>query len=148
MSDDGFVQLGSGIHQVCVDGDLVIMRSRGVTMVEDLEALRVIYERVRREHDSLFVLYDSRAGAGVDRAARKILLQPQKPESRPDAAATFGAKFSSRILIAMIDRALVAFGKAPSGVTMFETESEARTYLQKERVRLGKVKGTVRGNGL
>lgn len=142
MSDGGFTQLGVGIHKVRVDGDLVIMRSCGVTTVEDLEALRVIYERVRREHDSLFVLYDSRAGAGVDRAARKVLLQPQKAESRPDAAATFGARFSSRVLIGMIDRALVAFGKAPSGVAMFETESEARMYLQKERVRLGKAKVT------
>ena len=136
MSDDGFTQLGNGPHKVRIDGDLVFMRSCGVTTLEDLHALRVLYERVRREQNALFVLYDSRAGGGVDRAARKYLLEPSPNESRPDAAATFGARFSSRILISMIDRALIAFGKAPSGVAMFDTEDEARAYLERERIRL------------
>lgn len=138
MSDDGFTQLGTGIHLVHVDRDLVTMRSRGVTTVHDLEALRLLFESVRRKYGSLFALYDSRTGQGVDRAARKILLQPTPLEARPDAAATFGAKFSSRIMIAMIDRALIAFGKPSSGVSMFDTEAEARVYLDHERIRLGK----------
>ncbi len=103
MSENGFTQLGNGTHAVRVDGHFVTVRSCGVTMLEDLQAMQVLFERIRREHDSFFVLYDSRAGRGVDRAARKVLLEPARPESRPDAAATFGAKFSSRILIAMID---------------------------------------------
>jgi hypothetical protein len=138
MSDDGFSQLGNGTHAVRVDHDFVIVRSRGVTMVEDLLALDALYEGVRREHQSLFVLYDSRAGQGVDRAARKILLEPARPESRPDASASFGAKFSSRILIGMIDRVLAAFSRPTSGLAMFEAEDDARAYLEKERIRLNK----------
>jgi hypothetical protein len=140
MTSDDFKQLGNGTHHYRVDGDFVTIRSVGVTMLEDLKALDLLYERVRKEHDALFVLYDSRQGGGVDREARKMLLEPSRPESRPDAAATFGAKFSSRILISMINRVLVSFGRPPTGVEMFETESQARMYLEKERLRLGKTR--------
>ena len=142
MSDDGFTQLGNGTHSVRVDGDFVMVRSCGVTMLEDLQSMAVLFERIRRQHESLFVLYDSRAGGGVDRAARKVLLEPTRPESRPDAAATFGAKFSSRILISMIDRVLVAFGRPTSGVAMFDVEQDARAYLERERIRLKKERPT------
>jgi len=142
MNSDEFKQLGSGTHQYRVDGDFVTIRSFGVTMLDDLKALDQLYQTVREQHNSLFVLYDSRQGGGVDRAARKMLLEPSRPESRPDAAATFGAKFSSRILISMINRVLVSFGRSPTGVEMFETESQARMYLEKERLRLGKVRPT------
>lgn len=142
MSDDEFTQLGNGTHSVRVNDDFVIVRSCGVTMLEDLQTMQVLFERIRREHDSLFVLYDSRAGGGVDRAARKVLLEPARPESRPDAAATFGAKFSSRVLIAMIDRVLLAFGRPTSGVAMFDVEQDARAYLDRERIRLKKERPT------
>lgn len=136
MSDDGFFLLGNGPHQVRVDGDVVFMRSIGMTRVDDLDALAAIYDRVLREHRSLFVIYDSRKGGGVDRPARKVLMERSSMDPRPLAAAAFGAKFSSRILISMIDRALVAFGKKPSGVAMFDTEEQARAYIDKERMRL------------
>jgi hypothetical protein len=147
MRDDDFKQLGSGTHQYRIDGDFVTIRSFGLTMADDLRALAILYESVRKQHDSLFVLYDSRQGAGVDRDARKMLLEPTRPESRPDAAATFGAKFSSRILIGMINRALIAFGKPTTGVEMFETESQARIYLEKERARLGKTRRSSTSSG-
>lgn len=136
MSDDGFMQLGDGPHQVRIEGDLVYFRSLGVTTVGDLDALEVIYKRIRSDHGHLFVLYDSRKGGGVDRPARKELLERTDPKSRPTAAAAFGARFSSRILISMIDRVLVAFGKNPSGVAMFDTEDEARAYIDRERAAL------------
>ncbi len=133
MSDDDFMQLGNGVHKVRIDGDLVIMRSLGVTTLADFEALRSICDRVKREHGSLYVMYDSRQGQGVDRETRKRLMQPTPDEVRPNAAVAFGAKFSSRILINMIDRALAAFGKTPSGVAMVETEEEARAHIQRHR---------------
>jgi hypothetical protein len=142
MSSDDFKQLGSGTHKYRVDGDQVTIRSFGVTTIDDLNAITQLYQSVREQHSSLFALYDSREGGGINRSARKALLEPARPESRPDAAATFGAKFSSRILISMINRVLVSFGRSTTGVEMFETESQARMYLEKERVRLGKVRST------
>jgi hypothetical protein len=138
MSDNGFTQLGHGTQEVRIDGDLVVMRSHGVTTLDDLLALTAICERVRREHGSLFMMYDSRDGAGFDRAARKAFMQPNSPTVRADATSAFGTTFAIRVLLSMLDRALVAFGKAPSGVVLFDTEAEALAYLEKERVRLNK----------
>ena len=138
MKDDGFTQLGTGKHEVRVVGDFVTMRSHGLTMLEDFQALMATCARVKREHGSLFVMYDSRDGAGIDRSARKALLQPAPDELRADATAAFGTKFSSKIILNMLDRALVAFGKNPSGVSIFDTEAEALAYIEKERVRLNK----------
>ncbi len=138
MSDDEFRQLGSGPHRICIDGDLVMMRSVGVIMLEDYLALRDTCRRVRQEHGTLFILYDSRTGQGVDREVRKHMMHPTPDEVAPDAAASFGTKFSTRIFVNMLDRALVAFGKKPSGVAMFDAESDARAHLERERVRLKK----------
>jgi hypothetical protein len=142
MSDNGFTQLGNGTHEVRVDGDFVTMRSHGVTTLDDLRALTAICERVRHEHGSLFMMYDSREGAGFDREARKVLMQASPSDARPDATSAFGTKFAIRILLSMLDRALVAFGKAPSGVVIFDTEAEAVAYLEKERTRLNKPRPT------
>jgi hypothetical protein len=142
MSDNGFTQLGSGAHEVRVDGDFIIVRSHGVTTLDDLRALTAICERVRREHGSLFMMHDSRDGAGFDRAARKVLMQPTPSDMRADATTAFGTKFAIRILLRMLDRALVAFGKAPSGVVIFDTEAEALAHLEKERIRLNKPRPT------
>lgn len=135
MSDDGFIQLGNGPHHVRINDDLVEMRSSGVTMLDDFLALRDICQRVRQQHGVLFVLYDSRSGKGVDREVRKHMMKPVPDDVRPTAAASFGAKFSTRVFVNMLDRALVAFGKGPSGVAMFEIESDARAYLERERER-------------
>lgn len=142
MSTDGYTQLGNGTHEVRVDGDLIIMRSHGVTTLDDLRALTAICQRVRREHDSLFVMYDSREGTGFDREARKVLMQPTPSDVRADATTAFGTTFAVRILLRMLDRALVAFGKAPSGVVLFDTEEEALAHLEKERIRLNKPRPT------
>lgn len=142
MNDNGFTQLGNGTHEVRVDGDFVIVRSHGVTTLDDLREQTAICARVKREHGALFMMYDSRDGTGFDREARKVLMQPTPSDLRADATTAFGTRFAIRILVGMLDRALVAFGKAPSGVVIFDTEEEALAHLEKERVRLNKPRPT------
>jgi hypothetical protein len=57
-----------------------------------------------------------------------------------DATAVFGAPFSMRILVNMLDRALIGLRKKSLGVVMFATEAEARAYLDEQRQRVLRAK--------
>jgi len=117
--------------------DIVLVRTRGETSLDDLQVIFEAYAHVRRKHGRVFALYDGTLGQGMTADARKeIMASSQVPERATDAVATFGAPFAMRALVNMLDRALVALRRKSLGVAMFATEQEARSYLDNERRRL------------
>ncbi|HRI62976.1 MAG TPA: STAS/SEC14 domain-containing protein [Polyangium sp.] len=134
MSADEYRPLGG--HWVRVEGDLVRLRVKGVISVQDMAEFMRLQAAVRREQGWVFMLYDSRENTGLDPAARKYATEHTTSESRVDAAASFGAPFSMRVLVNMLNRARVVLGKPGTPVELFNTEAEARQYLESERRRL------------
>jgi len=126
-----------GTHSVEVDGDVVFYQMRGIITLDDMKEMVVLQARVRRERGRLFVLYDSRENTGLHPAARKYVTDHATPETSADAAASFGASFSLRVLVNMFTRVQDALGKEGPRTMLFDTEADARRYLEQERARLG-----------
>lgn len=123
--------------EIRIEGDIVLVRTRGETTLGDLQVIFEAYAQVRRKHGHVLALYDGTLGQGMSSEARKeIMASSNMPERATDAVATFGAPFAMRALVNMLDRALVALRRKSLGVVMFATEEEARSYLNIERRRL------------
>lgn len=134
MGDDDFRPLGG--HKARIDGDLVFLRVKGVVTLTDMMEFMRVQVSVKREHGAVYMLYDSRENTGLDPAARKYATDHASEESRVTAAASFGAPFSMRVLVNMLNRAHEMLRVEGTRVQLFDTEAEARTYLEAERRRL------------
>jgi hypothetical protein len=134
MAHDALLPLGE--HSIQLDGDLIFMRVRGVVTLEDMKQLLMLQARVRRQHGSVYVLYDSRENTGLEPAARKWATNNATPEMQVDAAASFGAPFGMRVVVNMLNRAHDALRKPGTRTMLFDTEEQARGYLEQERIRL------------
>lgn len=113
-----------------------MLRVKGVVTLQDMAEFMRIQATVKRERGAVFMLYDSRENTGLDPAARKYATDHTTVESRVDAAASFGASFSMRIVVNMLNRARIVLGRDGTSVELFDTEAEARRYLDSERRRL------------
>lgn len=134
MSADDFRPVGD--HSVRIEGDIIFLRIKGVVKVEDMMQFLRLQAQVKRERGLAFVLYDSRENTGLDPAARKYATDHAESDSRVDAAASFGAPFGMRVLVNMLNRALTMLRKDGALVQLFDTEAQARQYLEAERARL------------
>ncbi len=135
MSDEGFVSMGDTLL-VRIEEDLVFIRNQRIMTLTDFNTIVEVYSQVRNRHGSFFVMYDSSRAQGVERAARKAMTST--PAGGPTALATaiFGAPFAIRTLGNMLERALVGLKRPSPGMRFFQTEADARDYLQQERLRL------------
>lgn len=134
MGADDFRRVGD--HGVRIDGDLIILSIKGVVTLDDMVEFMRLQVQVKRERGSVFVLYDSRQNTGLDPAARKYATDHADVDSRVSAAASFGAPFGMRVLVNMLNRALVMLHRDGTMVQLFDTEAQARQYLEAERARL------------
>lgn len=134
MGVDAFRPLGG--HQARIEGDTIHLKVEGVVTLSDMVDFMHAQAQVRREHGFVFMLYDSRKNTGLEPAARKYATDHTTPESRIDAAASFGAPFAIRVLVNMLNRAHDMLGREGARTLLFETEAQAREYLDAERRRL------------
>jgi hypothetical protein len=114
----------------------MVVRVKGVVKLADMAEFMRLQAQVKRERGTVSVLYDSRENTGLDPAARKYATDHASVESRVDAAASFGAPFGMRVLVNMLNRAHEMLRKEGTRVQLFDTEAQARQYLDAERRRL------------
>jgi SpoIIAA-like len=132
MSVDEFRPLGG--HEVKIERDLVFLRIKGVVTLADMMKFLQVQAEVKREHGAVYVLYDSRENTGLDPAARKYATEQGSDEYRVNAAASFGAPFTMRIVVNMLNRAHDMLRREGARVQLFDTEAEARKYLADHRL--------------
>lgn len=133
MGADEFQALGA--HSYRIEDDVFFMRVKGeVNLADMVEILRVIAQ-IKRERGSVFALYDSRENTGLEPAARKYAADNGSEATQTVAAASFGAPFAMRIVVNMINRAHGLLRIKSTPTVLFDTEAQARTYLQVARER-------------
>lgn len=138
-SDDDLVPVGK--HLLRVDGDTIFFLSRGVLSLDELKTLMVHYRRIRDEHGRLFIFFDSRQALGIEPAARNYNPPLDRSLYLPDLQVSFGASFTLRVVMGMFNRANRILRRKATPLQMFETESEARAFFEKERERLRQTLG-------
>jgi hypothetical protein len=124
-----------GKHLVRVDGDSLYFVTRGVVILEELEQLVEIYRRIKREHRMLFVFLDGRHSDGLAPDVRRYSVA-DRDKVVADLQVAFGVPFALRVVLTMMDRANALLRRKNTPVHIFDTESEARSFFEKERVRL------------
>ncbi len=133
MGVDEFQALGA--HSYRIESDVFFLRVKGeVTLADMVEILRVMAQ-IKRECGSVFALYDSRENTGLDPAARKYAVDNGSEATQAVAAASFGAPFAMRIVVNMINRAHGLLRITSTPTVLFDTEAQARVYLQTARER-------------
>ncbi|MBK9262622.1 MAG: STAS/SEC14 domain-containing protein [Polyangiaceae bacterium] len=137
--DEGFVDLGR--HAIRIDGDTLTVAVRGVLTGEDMRQLLDLFARIKREHGSLFVLYDGRQCTSVDADARKAATQGRFHEREADLRVAFGVPYVIRTILNMILRAQKVLFNRDVKVHLFEHGNEAHAFLEKERARIRREKG-------
>lgn len=129
--------------EVHIEGDVIVVKNFGVTTSADLQIILDTYTRVQSRYGHMFALYDGRLGKGMTSDARRALLDKREDSRRSaNATAVFGAPFAMRILVNMLDRALMGLRRKGLGVVMFATEEEARAYLDEQRQQILQAKNS------
>ena len=123
--------------EIAIEDDIVVIKTLGEVTREDLVVIFDAYFKVRSRYGRVFAMYDGRQGKGMASDARKeIMASSDNPDRQTNAVAVFGAPFAMRILVNMLDRALIGLRRRSLGVTMFATEAEARAHLAQQRQQL------------
>lgn len=123
-----------GNHRIRVEGDLVFSVWDGPSTLEEIQAYHAINERVIAEHGRLFSLIDMRKAHRPPPEARKWITE-WSSRFHINAVACFGTSFTVRTFANLLVRAIRLI-KGPEGViAFFDTEAQARAFLDAERAR-------------
>lgn len=119
----------------CED-DLLIARIRGPydeAVAWYLES-RLI-EQAHRYGYSL-VIFHAHEVTTITREARRLMIESTSTRQDPGAGGILGASFTIKTLAQMLVRAADLLTKNPAALRFFDTEAEARAWLDKQRPRL------------
>jgi hypothetical protein len=122
-----------GRHWLRREGDVLFVRWHGVATLDDMQALHEVANQVRAEHGYAVSLQDGTHGKGMTPEARRWLMSLPR---RTEVIAIFGAPFFARVAGTMVQRAMSLLLEHAPAVGFFETEAEARAFLDDERRRL------------
>ncbi|MDI1445269.1 hypothetical protein [Polyangium sp. 6x1] len=107
-----------------VDGDITPAHVR-----ELLDALDTFPRALR-----IYILRDARRSGLPTREAREALVK-DLPLDRIAAIVSYGASFQARTLLTMLDHAMRVLRPRKTRFVFFETEIEARTFIENDRAR-------------
>jgi hypothetical protein len=142
MNDDDYGLEPIGKHLFRVDGDTIFFLTRGALSLDELRILMDHYRRIRIEHGRLFLFFDSRRSLGIEVEARNYNPPLERSLYLPDMQVSFGAPFTLRVLISMLNRANRILRRKATPIQMFETEVEAWAFFEKERDHLRRELGS------
>jgi hypothetical protein len=123
------------------DGDVCLATLRGNYDLATEAYLRFVREELDARHGyRLTILYVHDAGT-VTHEARQALVAWNKNQQAPGALALVGASFTVRTLANMVLAAIRLLTRMRTQYAFFSSDADARTWIDKERVRLRAVLG-------
>jgi len=115
--------------------NLVIYRLRGVLDGDDLRAMRGAQRQWMADKDHILGLVDVSEMEGATADARKESMRPDGGTSHR-ALAYFGSRFSVRVAVELLLRALRLLRATPYPMRFCEDEASARAWLEEQRPEL------------
>lgn len=129
---DGFRKVGPHLFRV-ERPDIVHVRLQGPVEGAHVGALLdEVADVVTAKR--LYILRDARAGGSPSRSAREFVVRDPRVDKLA-ALVTYGAGYRDRVLLGMMDKALRVLRPQSPRVVVFETEAEARAFIEADRER-------------
>lgn len=112
-----------------------------VVVVGDVDADHVVTMqqtslRLFEEHGYSLTLVDAREAGTMTPEARRASAEHQRQYEIPGSVAIFGIGVILRAMIALYSRTVALFAKTKRETALFQTEAEARAWIDAERLRL------------
>lgn len=125
-----------GPHRFWCMGDLSV-----VEVVGDLDASHIAsMQRATRpmfdEYGYTLTLVDASKAGTMTPEARRASAVYQRSHSIPGAVGIFGVSALTGVLVSLYSRAIALFATRERETAMFRTESEARVWLDAQRLKL------------
>lgn len=127
----------SGTHRFWAQDDLLLWQLRGAVLLADVMDLWRRNRQIRDRYGYVLLLIDGTDGGTLVPEARRQIVEFKRSE--PDSlgrVAVFGVSALSRVLLALVSRALYLVVKREVAVTLCASESEARAWLATCRTQL------------
>jgi hypothetical protein len=119
---------------VQIEGDLVIARTSGAMDASVARYLGAVHDELELEFGYGLGLIECRQGFALTLEARQAYFQRGRKRQYPGAAAVVGANFATKTMAMLLTRAINLVGTRYAAMNFFDTEAEARVWLDQQRI--------------
>lgn len=130
-------ELTVGPHQVCIDGDTVLIRWMGTPEYDHVRAIHLHYEQALATYGRLFAINDMRHSGMPSSQTRKWIAEWALRYQSVIVVTNFGASLAIRAIQMMVLRGLALLGNRPAlEVVHFGSEAETLAWIEVRRRQL------------
>ena len=130
--------------EVYCEDDLLVARIRGDYNEAVARYLEALYVELVEKYGYRLALLDGRETTTITPDARRLMSKWNAERRDPAAGAVVGASFAAKTLAGMLTRAFKLLTKMPAELDFFDTEAEARVWLDQQRVLLRKTNSRIK----
>lgn len=125
-----------GAHRFWVESDLSVVVVSGDVEADHVVSLQQANHRLFDRYGYTLTLVDARKAGTMTPGARRASALHQRQHSIPGAVGVFGIGLMVRALVALYTRTVSLFSTTQRETALFQTEDEARVWLDSQRLRL------------
>lgn len=115
------------------EGDLIFIRVRGVIDESVARYVQAIHDELALQVGYALQVQDCRHVTNLTPEARSSFFKWNRGRQYPGAVAIVGASFGIKTMAMLLGRAVKLLVTVPSEIDFFDTEAQARTWVEKQR---------------
>ena len=123
-----------GAHQVELSEGLALLRWIGFPTFDDVRGVFEVVSAERVSQRSYFIVADMRKSEIPDASTRRWATEWVR-QNQPTGFASFGNTAAIRAILALMMNAIRLLDRRQPPTRFFETEHEARSWVEQERIR-------------
>jgi hypothetical protein len=122
------------------EGDVVVARIRGPYDTDVARYLESLYVAQATQYGYRLALFHARETTTITPEARRLMSEWNAARRDLAAGAVVGASFAAKTIAGMLTRAIALLTRAPAQLNFFDTEMEARSWLDVQRIRFDELR--------
>lgn len=122
------------------EGDVVVARIRGPYDADVARYLESLYVAQATQYGYRLALLHARETTTITPEARRLMSEWNATQRDLAAGAVIGASFAVKTIAGMLTRAIALMTRAPVPLNFFDTEVEARKWLDVQRIRFDELR--------
>lgn len=122
------------------EGDVVVARIRGPYDADVARYLEKLFAEQGRQFGYRLALFFARETTTITPDARRLMSEWETSRREPAVGAIVGANFRARTLVGLLSRAVVIINAQAPQMNFFDTEAQARAWLDVQRIRFDELR--------